>query len=86
MYRCCAFGDCDVPFDRCEIHHILPWELGGPTDLHNLIPLCSRHHHLVHDGGWLLELLADRTLVARQRDGTEFGRWRPDLVHRRNAA
>jgi hypothetical protein len=42
MYRCCAFGDCDVAFERCEIHHIVPWELGGPTDLHNLIPICSR--------------------------------------------
>ena len=89
MYRCCAFGDCDVAFDRCEIHHILPWELGGPTDLINLVPLCSRHHHLVHNGGWQLELLADRTLVARQRDGTEYGRWPPDRLehrHRRRSA
>jgi hypothetical protein len=36
MYRNCAFGDCDIAFDRCEIHHIVPWELGGPTDLDNL--------------------------------------------------
>ncbi|HEX7354175.1 MAG TPA: hypothetical protein VF288_05000, partial [Mycobacteriales bacterium] len=27
---------------------------GGPTIDHNMILLCSRHHHLVHEGGWEL--------------------------------
>jgi hypothetical protein len=72
MYRCCAMPGCDVDFTKCEIHHILPWELGGPTDLINLLPLCSRHHHLVHELGWSLELDAQRTLTVRQRDGTVF--------------
>jgi hypothetical protein len=80
MYRCCAFTGCEVAFERCEIHHILPWELGGPTDLINMIPLCSRHHHIVHEGGWHIELLPDRTLVIRQPDGREYGRSRPDLA------
>ncbi len=83
MYRCCAFGECDVAFDRCEIHHILPWELGGPTDLINLIPLCSRHHHVVHQGGWKLELDDDRLLTITQLDGTVFTRCRPDIADRR---
>lgn len=86
MYRCCAFGECDTVFDRCEIHHILPWELGGSTDLINLVPLCSKHHHVVHDGGWHLELLPDRMLVIRRRDGTEFGRWRPDVADQRTTS
>jgi len=72
MYRCCGFGTCDTPFNRCEIHHVLPWELGGPTDLANLIPLCSRHHHLVHELGWRLELAPDRQLTIRQPDGTIY--------------
>ena len=25
---------------------------GGATDLANLIPLCSKHHHLIHEGQW----------------------------------
>src|SRR5262245_36012240 len=33
MYRTCGFAGCDVPFNRCEIHHVLPFRLGGPTDL-----------------------------------------------------
>jgi hypothetical protein len=70
MYRSCAIDHCDVPFGRCEIHHILPFELGGRTDLHNLLPLCSRHHHLVHELGWRLDLSRDRTLTIRRPDGT----------------
>ncbi len=83
MYRCCAFGGCDVAFDRCEIHHIVPWELGGPTDLANLVPLCSRHHHVVHEGGWRLDLADDRTLTITQPDGRVFGRCRPDIAEQR---
>jgi hypothetical protein len=79
IYRCCAFAGCDVVFERCEIHHILPWELGGPTDLINLVPLCSRHHHVVHDGGWQLVLGADRTVTIRQPDGQVFAVTRPDV-------
>jgi predicted restriction endonuclease len=79
IYRCCAFAGCDVVFERCEIHHILPWELGGPTDLINMVPLCSRHHHVVHDGGWQLELDTDRTLTIRQPDGQVFAVTRPDV-------
>jgi predicted HNH restriction endonuclease len=84
MYSCCAFGDCDIAFDRCEIHHVLPWELGGLTDLANLIPICSHHHHVVHEGGWRLDLADDRTLTITQPDGTVFGRCRPDLADRRH--
>jgi hypothetical protein len=80
MYRTCAFDGCEVPFHRCEIHHIIPWERGGPTDLDNLIPLCSRHHHLVHELGWKLRLEADRTLIITQPDGTEYARTGPDIT------
>jgi hypothetical protein len=70
IYRSCGFPGCETPFHRCDIHHVLPWELGGPTDLANLIPLCARHHHLVHELGWRLELAPDRQLTIRQPDGT----------------
>jgi hypothetical protein len=72
MYRSCGFGKCDVPFGLCEIHHVLPFELGGLTDLANLIPLCARHHHLVHELGWRLDLAPDRQLTIRQPDGTVY--------------
>ncbi len=72
MYRTCVFHGCDVVFGRCEIHHIQPWELGGSTDLANLLPLCSRHHHVVHDGGWSLHLEPDRTLTITDPGGRRY--------------
>lgn len=46
----------EVPFHRCQIHHIDYWENGGRTDLDNQVPLCTRHHHAAHEGGWMLSL------------------------------
>ena len=36
----------------CQAHHVIPWEAEGPTDIDNLVLLCSRCHHQVHDEGW----------------------------------
>lgn len=82
MYRTCGIGDCDVPFDRCEIHHLDEWDAHhGETNLDRLIPGCSRHHHLVHEGGWTLELDArTRELTIRLPDGTVHRRSRPHSV------
>jgi hypothetical protein len=72
MYRTCAFAGCEVPFARCEIHHILEWELFGPTDLANLLPLCARHHHVVHELRLRLHLDERRTLTIEMPDGEVF--------------
>lgn len=69
MYARCAIAGCDTAFDRCKIHHVRWWRHGGATDLYNLLPLCPRHHHLVHEGGWQLTLASDRSLTVRQPNG-----------------
>lgn len=70
MYRTCAHPGCTVRFGDCEIHHVIPWHPAGRTDLPNLLPLCSTHHHLVHEGGWRLALHPDRTITLSRPDGT----------------
>jgi len=50
----CAAPGCGVPALRCRAHHVVHWEQGGPTDLDNLLLVCDRHHHAVHEGGWSL--------------------------------
>jgi hypothetical protein len=71
MHRTCGFPGCDVRFADCEIHHVIEWiKQRGPTDLDNLLPLCTRHHHTIHEGGWHLTLHADRTIVLRRPDGS----------------
>ncbi len=51
--RHCRFPGCNnVTFTN--VHHIVPWEPGGRTDLDNLALTCLYHHHLVHSGGWTM--------------------------------
>jgi len=68
LYRSCAM--CDVPFDHCQMHHVSWYSLNGLSDIDNLVPLCNKHHHLVHEGGWQLHLAPDRTLTITQPGGT----------------
>ncbi len=70
LYPTCAIPGCDTRYDLCQLHHITWWEHGGATDLDNLLPLCVRHHHAVHDYGWHLVLAADRTLTITYPDST----------------
>lgn len=48
----CAVRGCDRRIT--EIHHLVFWDNGGLTCIENGIPLCSRHHHMVHDLGWII--------------------------------
>jgi hypothetical protein len=70
MYATCAIPGCQVPFDRCKLHHILWWRHGGRTDLDNLLPVCAQHHSRIHDHGWHLTLGPHRELTIRFPDGT----------------
>ena len=37
----------------------------------NMVPLCMKHHHAVHDGGWHLHLNPrNRTLTITYPDGS----------------
>ena len=47
---------CDKAPKWCEAHHVQPWQPPGrgPTDIDNLVLVCSHHHHLVHDHRWRL--------------------------------
>jgi hypothetical protein len=70
LYRTCAVPGCTVDYRCCKLHHINWWRYGGHTDLDNLIPLCERHHHAVHDRGWTIALGARRELTIHLPDGT----------------
>jgi hypothetical protein len=70
LYATCAIPGCAVHYDRCELHHIIWWRHGGRTDLANLIPLCTHHHHRVHDDEWQLALGPNRELTVKFPDGS----------------
>jgi hypothetical protein len=50
----CRFASCGF-VDFTEVHHMVPWDLGGETNLSNLITLCGRHHRAVHELGWSMK-------------------------------
>lgn len=69
-YRGCAFPGCDCPPGWTSAHHVVHWVHGGPTDLDNLIPLCSFHHHCVHEGGFTVRREHPGQLAFSRPDGT----------------
>jgi predicted restriction endonuclease len=71
LYQTCAISGCGVAFEHCTPHHISYWRNGGRTDIGNLLPLCSRHHHLAHEGGWQFSLDHEsRALTVIKPDGS----------------
>ncbi len=54
----CAFPGCSHS-RFLHAHHVEHWLHGGETSLDNLTMLCSRHHHLVHEGGWTISADSD---------------------------
>lgn len=43
----------------CEVHHLIPWEDYGPSNLDNMLLLCSACHRLVHHSEWQIRMAAD---------------------------
>jgi hypothetical protein len=60
----CRFPGCSR-VKKLHAHHVVFWRDGGPTDLANLVLVCSRHHTLIHSKGFQLVLSPDRTLTVR---------------------
>ena len=63
----CRFPSC-TRTRNLHAHHVRHWRDGGPTDLANLALVCSRHHTVLHERGFRLELGPDRLLTVRTRD------------------
>jgi hypothetical protein len=59
----CRFPDCDRPSTWCEGHHVVWVTEGGATSPDNLVLVCSRHHHLLHQPGWHAKLKPDASLA-----------------------
>src|SRR5699024_9496932 len=46
----CPWPDCNVPADRCQVHHIDAHKHGGHTKPSNLTMLCKYHNGVNDDG------------------------------------
>lgn len=61
----CRGPGCRMPAAWCEAHHVVPWQIGGPTDVDFGILVCNYHHHEIHAGRLRVE-----------RAGPRPGQWR----------
>jgi hypothetical protein len=67
----CQWPGCATPAPWCDIHHVVHWEHGGPTNLTNGAHLCRRHHTFLHTHtAWHATFERQRFRVY-QPDGTE---------------
>lgn len=76
--RTCRYPGCSDTFAHGQIHHALPWQAGGKTNLANAILLCWHHHALVHrdmisirhhDGGFVFTKADGSVIGIRKHEG-----------------
>jgi hypothetical protein len=80
--RVCGYPGCNRTHGLAG-HHITMWQLGGRTDLDNLILLCPYHHRLFHEGGFRMRRRRNRSLVIWDDKGTEIFTLAPPGVRER---
>ena len=67
--RHCRFPGCDRPASWCDAHHVVHVADGGATCPSNLVLVCSRHHHRLHQPGWSATLGDDAELMVSDPEG-----------------
>lgn len=68
--RGCRFPGCDQR-RFVDVHHVVFWSDGGLTVPTNLVCLCRRHHRLVHEGGFSLDMDTSSHVRAFDPSGAE---------------
>jgi Domain of unknown function (DUF222) len=67
----CRFVGCDVPADRCDIDHTIPYPI-GPTHASNLKCLCRKNHLMKTFDGWDDVQLPDGTVMWTSPSGKTY--------------
>lgn len=69
--RSCIWPGCPRPASVCELDHRIPYPL-GPTNTHNLQPLCRHHHTVKHSEGFTVTPHTDGSYTWTSRFGSTF--------------
>jgi len=80
----CIIPGCTIPARWTEVHHILPWDHGGPTNIDNGTLLCWFHHHTITTNGWKIRMINGRPQVLGPVLWDPSQTWRPAQTHRAN--
>jgi hypothetical protein len=63
----CSFPGCDQPPEHCQRHHVIPWWLGGATNIANLTLACKYHHRGFAKRDWHRLMIDGYAAVRSQR-------------------
>ncbi|MGI9016989.1 MAG: DUF222 domain-containing protein [Euzebya sp.] len=58
----CRAPGCSAPAAHCDVHHVIPREQGGPTDITNTALICRPDHPPLTRGRWTMRMDPDGTL------------------------
>ena len=80
----CIIPGCTIPARWCEVHHVIPWQQNGPTNIDNGTLLCWYHHHTIDTAGWKVRMVGGRPQVRGPLLWDPTQTWRPARSHRAN--
>jgi hypothetical protein len=67
----CRFPGCGRTI-FLQVHHLIPWAVGGNTDLDNLVLLCWWHHIFIHEKRWPITRDIDGRFTFRKPDWAPY--------------
>lgn len=78
--KCC---NCNIECgDEIIFHHVIPISIGGSTNITNIVPLCTKCHHLLHniseDGKISHSALTKIGLEKAKQKGSQIGKQKGD--------
>jgi hypothetical protein len=59
----CCWPGCTWEARFCVPHHLDEWWKGGGTDVDRMALICIRHHAMLFEGGYTLELQPDGSVM-----------------------
>jgi len=80
----CIIPGCTIAAAWCEVHHIIPWQFKGKTDVDNGCLLCWYHHATIDTAGWEIRMVRGRPEVRGPVLFDPTRTWRPAATHRAN--
>jgi hypothetical protein len=79
----CIIPGCTCPPQWTEVHHVIPWQHGGPTHVDNGVLLCWYHHHTITNStGWKIRMTTGVPQVKAPHWIDPTGTWRTPERHR----
>ncbi|TFC88759.1 HNH endonuclease signature motif containing protein [Cryobacterium sp. TMT4-31] len=77
----CIIPGCTCPPQWTEVHHVQPWQNGGPTNVSNGVLLCWYHHHNIDTSGWHIRMVLGMPEVKAPHWIDPTGTWRKPPQH-----